>query len=516
MWKLRRKGKQLTKYIDGIFYLTDFHRLLQLALQDACLHDTAYLQPRKEGNKIFVDRIFDDEILVDPRDGHYGTPRSMYKQRILPRESLLKKYEDDEEKRRKILKAKTPTVLTSATSADSVADMILAYEAWHLPSSEGAGDGKHIICLETGGLEWGEWKKDHFPPVPLRWTAQPQGYQGKPLVDDIVGIQYEVNELLLTIQECMAKNVPRIGLETGSQITETMINDTPFHFVEFTKVPPIPLIWPSVPADVLQQVEKYIRYAFDLTGISMLAASAQKPAGLESAAALREIGDVQSERFILQSQAYDTTAVEVALRCIELAKEVATEHGNFKVKVPFDNNFIETIDWNAVDMDKDAYMMRPFPTAFLPHTPSGRLATITEMIDKQMISREEGMMLLDYPDLESVTSLVNSSIHHIDMLIEQMLEDNKYTAPSPFTNLGLAARRVSESVLKAELDGYPEERIQHLRKYTTEVQAIIQKQQEALQQQAMMAQMAQAPGMQAPGMEGVPPTMMPNATPPGV
>ena len=511
-YKLKKRGQQLSKFNDGTFYLTDFHVTLQQMLQDAMVHDTAFVLPYRVGKHIIIDRILDDEIAVDKWDGLYGKPGCIYRQRLVPRDKVMTAFGKTNAEKKIISEATIPQDVKDKSTIDSVADVILVREAWHVQSGSDTGDGKHVLALSSGLLRLDEFNSQRHRVVPLRWTNQNRGYHGKCLVDDVVGVQYEINELLLSVQESTAKNVPRIGVEIGSQIVQETFNDVPYSIIQFAKTPPQALVWPSVSQDVIQQIENHIRHAFDLTGMSTLMATSQRPVGVDSARALRELSEVQSERYILQSQAYESTAVEVADICIDLAKEIAAEHGNYSVRAPVSQHFFESIDWKDVDMERDAFMLRPYPTSFLPLTPSARLATVAEMIEKQMLSREEGMALLDYPDLESVTNLITSTVRHVEMLIEQMLEDGKYRPPSPFVNPKYAAKKMSEAVLQAEMDKYPDDRVDLIRRYVAEANAIVTKQEQAMMAQMQAAQMAQGapPTLSAPGAGG-PPEMIPNA-----
>ncbi|NIN93987.1 MAG: hypothetical protein GTN93_02720, partial [Anaerolineae bacterium] len=55
--------------------------------------------------------------------------------------------------------------------------------------------------------------------------------------------------------------------------------------------------------------------------------------------------------------------------------------------------------------DEDQYEMQVYPTSLLPTTPAGKLATVTEMLDKGLIPKEHALKLLSFPDVEAVVTL---------------------------------------------------------------------------------------------------------------
>ena len=83
-----------------------------------------------------------------------------------------------------------------------------------------------------------------------------------------------------------------------------------------------------------QQLQRLIDYAYQVTGISSLAASSQKPQGINSGAALREYDDLQTDRFAAISRRYDLMYVDLAYKIIDLAKDIAKEEGDYETVFP--------------------------------------------------------------------------------------------------------------------------------------------------------------------------------------
>ena len=101
-------------------------------------------------------------------------------------------------------------------------------------------------------------------------------------------------------------------------------------------------------------------------------------------------------------------------------------------------NGTKEIDLPKAAILKDTYVIQCFDASSLPRDPAGRLQKITEMIQSGMVSIQEGRRLLDYPDLEQNEKLANSSEERILQVLDEIVEDGKYSPPDPFMNPQLA------------------------------------------------------------------------------
>ncbi len=201
----------------------------------------------------------------------------------------------------------------------------------------------------------------------------------------------------------------------------------------------------------------------------MLSAQSQKPSGLDSGKALREFNDLESERFMEVAQRYERTFIEAAKIMVGMAKEIYEEDGEFKVKVK-GKKFIETIDWADVDLDEDKFVMEAFPTSSLSSTPAGRLQDVQELLQAGFITKEDGMKLLDFPDLESTMSLANAGIEDIDRMIELMIDKGEYQTPEPYQNLELGIKKCQQAYLKYKSEGADDDRLELFRRWMEDAQ----------------------------------------------
>jgi hypothetical protein len=190
----------------------------------------------------------------------------------------------------------------------------------------------------------------------------------------------------------------------------------------------------AVGGELFAHLQWCTQSAYQDVGISQLSANSQKPAGLNSGKALREYNDIETERFAGFAKSWEQFHVEIAEDCLEVAKEIAKEHGKYSLLAP-DPKGCEIIDFASIDMDQDAYIMQSYPVSQMPKDPWGRLEYVQELITAQLLSPEEGSSLLEFPDTSKIMNFKTSELEDIIATVDFMLTKGKYLPPEPFQKL---------------------------------------------------------------------------------
>jgi hypothetical protein len=504
-WSEQRKAKLLDKYCQGQFHEVGAYKLGVRAVLDSTVFGTGVDKVYLRDGKICVDRVIPEELLVDDADGIYGTPRSIYQRKAIPREVLLGSLDDFniDAKRRADVEAAVRDAKRPADGLPlgSVGDMVEVVEAWHLPSSSKAKDGRHVIAIDKAWLVDEEWKREEFPFVFLRWAERLLGFWGQGLAEQLAGLQLEINKLLKKIRDILhIASTNRVYLERGSKIDAKQLSNAIGAIVYYTGTPPVERAGNSVPPELFEQLERLYQKAFEIAGVSQLAAQAKKPAGLDSGEAIRTYDDIETERFSTFAQALEQYYLDLGRQMISLAKEVP----DFEVRA-VSRKFMRSIKWKDVDLDDDKYVMQMFPTSSLPTTPAARQQTVAEWQKAGWISNEEARRLLDFPDLESSNNLAFAAFEDIAREIEHLLEGGDFRPPEPYQNLQLGQQMMQSAYLRARDEGAPEEVLDGLRHWMDEAAALVQK---AIAAQTPPPQTAPPPG--APPMP-LPPSPAPAA-----
>lgn len=488
-WALQRRAMLLEKFTEGQFSLVKIYEEAVKVFRDAIVFGTGALKIYPEKNKIRAERVLIDEILVDEREARAARPRQLHQRKMVNREVLKAMFP---EKADAIEMATTSTANQNYRNAQSTTDPdnIWVVESWHLPSGKGKDDGKHAICIEGVTLLWEGWDKDDFPFVFYRWSEPLAGFYGQGLAEQLTGIQLRINKINNFIQRCQDLiAVPRIFVDVSSKQLQLQINNEVGAIIPYRGKPPVFLTPQAVGSEIYSYKEQLKNSAYELAGISQMSASSVKPVGLESAVALREYNDIETQRFAIQAQCYENMFLEIAYRFVDIARDLYASGGFDMESVWNTNNYVKKINWSEVDMDETAYVMQVEAASILSRTPAGRMQQVIEMAQAGLIDKDEARALLQHPDLKSSADLYNAMLRDIDYTIEQ-LEDGEYPPPEPFQNLALGQARVQMAYLKAKMDGAPEDILTNMRNWIGQAKYELDRMNEEMMMQQMLMQQA--------------------------
>lgn len=508
-YKERNLAKKLNGFIMGEFYQTKAYEIGEQVLRDAEVLGTGCFKIFEKDKKACLQRKLVTDLLVDPNDALLGSPRQMFELLLIDRDVLSEyfpKYRSD------IAKAEQAYPDTGADSEKTIADQVIVAECWHLPSSEDAGDGRHVIVCTEGVIydsndEEEGFTKKTFPFVFLHYSPSIAGFWGQGIPEQLMGTQVEINKLLFQISKSInLVGVPRIFVEDGSKVMKTAFNNEVGSIITYRGTPPVYSVAPCVPGEMYEQLQRLINYAYQQSGVSALSASAQKPAGLNSGEAIRNFDDLQSDRFASLVRRFDNMYVDLAYQVIDLAKDICKREGKYETVYP-NKNGTKQIDLPKMDMLNDPFVIQCFDSSSLPRDPAGRLQKVTEMMQAGILDIPEGRRLLDFPDLEQVERLANASEERILQILDDIVESGKYTPPDPFMDLALATKLVTQYYNLYSQAKLEEAKAQKLRDFYTQIMAL-----KAEAMQATQPQMG-APGAAPTGVAEAPPTnpMIPNA-----
>lgn len=464
-YKMQRKAKKLDKFIDGIFYENQAHRLGQDIFKDACVLADGLVHVFEQHGRVKFERIIASEIYVDSVEAFYGEPRQLHRVKGVDRQVLIDLFPSAKKKIEEANSASADLVGTY----QNVADQIEVVESWHLPSGPEAKDGLHTINIENANLFEESWDKPYFPFAKLTWCKRLYGYWGQGAAEQIQNIQLEINKILWVIQRSMhLAGSFKVLLQNGSKIVKEHLNNDIGAIINYTGTPPTYIVPQIVPMEMYQHVKDLKNSAYEQLGVSQLSASSQKPAGLNSGKALREYNDIESERFMVIGQAYEEFFLDLARLAIGVAKDIYEKEGEYEVKVP-GKKFIQTIDWSDVDLEEDEYVMKMFPVSSLPQEPAGRLQTVQEYAQAGFISPRVARKLLDFPDLEQIEDLAQAEDDYLHEILEKMVDDGEYTPPEPYDDLTSARELALEYYAQGKCGGLEEDKLDLLRKFMDQI-----------------------------------------------
>jgi len=141
----QQEAKKLTYFSSGQFYRSKTYEHTKKALLDSCVLGSGFVKNYIKDKEIVSERVLPFELLVDDKDAIYGQPRTLYQEKLVSKEVLKAAFPEFSKEIEACQTAVNPFGMTNYMYGD--VRMISVCEAWHLPSSKEAGDGKHIIAI---------------------------------------------------------------------------------------------------------------------------------------------------------------------------------------------------------------------------------------------------------------------------------------------------------------------------------------------------------------------------------
>lgn len=425
----RNLSKQLNQFVSGELYRAKAYDLGTMLLRDACVFGDGFLKVFERNKKVALERTLSTELFADKDDSWYGSPRQLHQFKLSDRNVILGAFP---KARLKVEKANRAYVDGSGESSETVSDQIILIEGWHLPSYEGATDGRHAIVCSSGVVDDNDWTKDFFPFVKMPYNPHSVGFFSQSLVEMMMGTQLGIDTILRTISEAInLMGVPVIWIDELSKILETSFNNRIGTIGKFRGSPPQYMTPPCNAPELYSHLQWLIQSAYQISGISTLAATSQKPAGLNSGEAIRSYDDLQSDRFASLAKRYDNLYVDLAYQIIDVAKDIAERDGSYSTVYPNKDGTRE-VDLPKAAILKDSYVIQCYDESSLPRDPAGRYARLSEMLASGEITLQEFRRLSGFPDLEQSDRLANALEERILKILDDIVESGKDPIADPF------------------------------------------------------------------------------------
>lgn len=481
-YKQRNIAKQMNGFIQGELYQTKSYELSPLILRDACIWGTGVLKVLEDQKKkVSIERRLATQLLVDANESFLGYPRQLLEMQLVDRDVLFSMFPNKGEQ---IEKAEQAYVTEQSDSSETISDQVMVVEAWHLPSGPNADDGVHVIACSEGLLFSEKWGKDKFPFAFIHYNPAQAGFWGTGVAERQMGNQAAINQLLMTIHTSINMvGVPRVFVEDGSKVVKAQINNNIGAIVTYRGTKPSYEVAQCVPVELYSELQNVINRAYQEEGVSQLASQSEKPAGLNSGEALREYDDIQNDRFSALQKRYETFINDQAYLMLDKAIDIADRDGSYQTIYPNKNGTKEINLPDIKHLKDDPFVIQCYDVSSLPKDPAGRLEKITEMMQAGLVSPQEGRRLLGYPDIEQEDRLLNASEERILKIMDEIVEDGKYTPPDAFMDIQNAEVIVTQYYNLYVAAKLEEKKAQMLRDFYTQLQALKSQAMQALQPQ---------------------------------
>lgn len=498
-YRLKRKCRNLTKFLDGAFFSADVYANAEDVFRDACIYGTGALVLKNEDDEVKSEVVKVDELVIDQVVGMYDRPTEMSIEHPVPRAELLKRFP---EAAKEINEARLSWRGDMAFMSQQ--DMVMTVETWRLPSMPDAGDGRHVYCICNKTLRDEEWNKDYIPVYRFHWSPPTYGCFGDGIAHGLEGKQWMISNMLRDWAESVRLfAIPRIWVDSLSGVSQhTISNEVSVN--KYSGKEPVFSTPPAMGPDFWPSLQWLIDSCFKQEGLSQLSAQSEKPAGLDSGVALRTYQDVETQRFAIVGQRWERWYMAVAKGIIDLTRDIFKRTGKVSVQVP-GRGFIQTIDWKDVSLKDDLYDIQVWPTNILPETPEGKLQAIQEWTSSGFMPRDVAIGQMNMPILNDWVDDETAARENIEMCISSIIDKSKFIDPDPVTNIDLCVTLASSAYLRAQDEDMEPHKVEMLMTFLTR----------SLQVQAQRkAQEQPPPGAPAPGGPASSPVVGQAAAPP--
>jgi len=257
---------------------------------------------------------------------------------------------------------------------------------------------------------------------------------------------------------------PLVYVNKQARINTDKINNSWASIIEGSGPPgsSIQYITPqSVPAEYIAQIQRIITWCFEQEGVSELSASAKKPAGVDAAVAIQALQDTESIRHTDVFRAWEDFHIDLAHICIEAIRMLAEHVPDYEVMWGSAKD-LKRIKWKDVDLDDSKWHLMCWPTNLLPQTPAAKLQRVVDMMNQKLITPQQGLMLLDFPDIDAIMGDSNAALKNIEQKLNTLVRDgdSPSTMPHPYLQLDLAWKQAIDRINRLESEGAPHEQVE--------------------------------------------------------
>ena len=435
-----------------------------------------------------VEVVHPRELFVDPNDARHGSPRVMYRVRPTDKRSLVDEFPD-----------RISDIASAGSNSswgvnptsddwhnyDDSSDRCDRYEAWVLPSSPDEEDGLHVICVDSGApLLVESWNFSRHPISIVRaWESTvATGFWGHGLLERLDSAQYQIDELVSHVGLSMRHANLKVFVNEETDIVEDGVLDDPTvgTIVKMRGNGVPTFLTPSVLGpgrEVMSVIGEWRASLYQIAGIDESAVGSQRPAGVDSAIAMRTYHDFQSQVYVDVMKRIGQLAVDVIERLIDGAS-VAFGNGpdaiDWSVRYSKGGSSDE-VSWSEVNMDRDSFVIELEEVSPVPDTFAGRLQEVEEDAAAGRIPPEYLTRLREDPDrwwMERCNA--REDVDYVDWLVEKLTDPNADMPPlMDEMDMTMAIDRIRREVLSCIRSGRPQDVIDRLQGFSGRIVARI-------------------------------------------
>ena len=279
---------------------------------------------------------------------------------------------------------------------------------------------KAVYVQELNKVVTHEYKPNIIPYLEIHYTNPVKGDTSQSVVDQLYGIQTQIDELLAVMKDSIAVNpgmtllVPR-----SSNIKTNMLSNRTGQIIQYDPIPgqtTSPVTYATndiISPQFVQLLDKLKNDAYEIVGISQLSATSQKPSGLNSGVALNTMEDIESSRFETQLNSVVRLYVDVAKACLDIFPP--------EIDILPDDLNRANIKWADIVEARNNMKIQFSAAEGLSKDPSEKLKQLVALSQAGVIPQSHIATLMELPDLQSGYNLANNAFNSVYTFIDNVL-----------------------------------------------------------------------------------------------
>ena len=385
-------ARQSQVFFDQLYEENNVNKVVTNAFKTACIFDKGIVKISDDG----ITNRLPWNVYVDPREASYGQITQVAEK--LP---------------------KTPGRLLElkyGIKANRNLDYTV-YEYYDVMEHI-----KAVYVLELNKVVKEKYEPNVIPYLMIHYSDPIKGNTSQSVVDQLYGIQMQIDELLSVMKDSIAMNpgmtllVPR-----SSNIKTNMLSNRTGQIIQYDPIPNqtgSPITYATndiISAQFVQLLDKLKNDAYEIVGISQLSATSQKPEGLNSGVALSTMEDIESDRFETQLNSVIRLYVDIAKACLDI--------------FPPDKNILPdditraNIKWADIVAARNNMKIQFSAAQSLSKDPSEKLKQLTALAQAGVIPQSHIATLMELPDLNSGYNLANNAFNAVYTFIDDVIKN---------------------------------------------------------------------------------------------
>jgi len=488
--ELRQQAELLTQWTKAACEEIGLHDVVEKAWMEAMVCGSGAYRVFERDGEPACEIVFCEDVFVDPEEAHHECVMTYYRQQVIDRGVLVEMYPDHKGSIEGAASSAATEIEREkrlAANDSSTADMVTVVTAWRVAPSK-RRPGRVAVVLHGGQsnvlLDNGEYDDRRPPFTFFHYRRRSRAFWGTGLVTMLAPIQAEIDEMGEIIDESLSSFVPQAWVEEGSVKVKEVDDETGCYYT-YSGKPPL-FFDPSGQAAMGQRQwqETRMQRGYHMAGVSSTEAGAMKEAGLNSGKALNVHQDIKSQRLVRKSMHIEDGYKDGFRRVIDVADQIVAdedERGDDPEEHVTDARMVylagsgedlRELSYFDARISDAMFKCEIYPVSKLADSPAARFQQVTEMMNSGLFEQEEGLDLLDFPDVKAATEARLATKRWARKLVDLAARGEKMAAEvSPLDDLPEIIRYGTVTHALMRYEGVSLEKLQNVRDVITRAES---------------------------------------------